>query len=86
MGFKIKDILKVVKIGTSVGKVVAPGGVGGVLDAVNRSIDNEDDPSNAEGLRAVAEVNDEQTQAILALHERLKNAENKIDALQRKAF
>ena len=46
MGFKIKDLLKAVKIGTSVGSVVAPGGVGKILDAVNKSIDDKDDPNN----------------------------------------
>lgn len=84
MGFKIKDILKAVRIGTSVGKVILPGGVGKVLDVVNESIDNKKDPSNEEALRVLAEVNDEQTQAILALHERQLDMQKRLDKLEGK--
>lgn len=84
MGFKIRDLLKAVKIGTSVGSVVAPGGVGKILDAVNKSIDDKDDPNNEAALKTLAEVNERQTgeineltSAVLALHERLKKLEGK---------
>lgn len=77
MGFKIKDMLKAVKIGTSVGKVFLPGGVGKVLDVVNESIGDKNDPQNEGALKVLAEVNDEQTEAILALHERVKKLEGR---------
>ena len=84
MGLKLKDILKGVKIGTEVGKVFVPGGAGKILDVVNKSIDDNDDPANADALKALAAVNKEQseqiaelTQAVLALHERVKKLEGK---------
>lgn len=84
MGVKIKDILKAVKIGTSVGSVVLPGGVGKILDAVNKSIDDKDDPNNETALKALAEENSRQsseikelTEAVLALHERVKKLEGR---------
>lgn len=75
MGVKLKDIFKAIKIGTSVGSMVAPGGVGKILDVVNKSIADKEDPNNETALKTLAEVNDEQTQAILALHERVKKLE-----------
>ena len=77
MGIKLKDIFKAVKIGTGVGKVFLPGGVGKVLDVVNSSISNEKDPNNEVALKTLAEINDQQTEAILALHERVKKLEGK---------
>lgn len=84
MGDKLKEILKGVRAGTEIGKIFAPGGVGKILDVVNRSIADEDDPNNAAALKALAEVNKQQseqiaelTQAVLALHERLKWLEGK---------
>lgn len=74
----IKDILAIVKIGTGIGKVFVPGAVGSVLDAVNKSIANDEDPANEEALKTLGSVNDEQTQAILALHERVKALEAKV--------
>lgn len=74
-GIKWKDLLK---IGTGVGKVVLPKPAGSILDAVNNSINDESDPANSQGLRELARVNDEQTEAILALHERLKRLEDKV--------
>lgn len=77
MGLKLKEIFKAVKIGTSIGSMVLPGGVGKILDVVNKSIEDKNDPNNEEALKALAEVNDEQSQAILALHERLEKLEGK---------
>jgi len=72
---KFKDIFK---IGSGVAKVFVPGGVGKVLDVVNQGLDNDDASiANADALKALAADNDEQTQAILALHERLKILEAK---------
>lgn len=78
MGIKLKDIFKSVKVGVDVGKVFAPGGVGKVLDVVSKGLDEKDDSTSlAEALKQMADVNDQQTQAILALHERVKKLEAK---------
>lgn len=78
MGIKIKDIFKAVKIGTSIGSVVLPGGVGKVLDVVTKSIDEKDTSTSlADALKEMAAINDQQTEAILALHERVKKLEAK---------
>lgn len=74
---KLKDILKAIKIGTSVGKAVLPGGAGKVLDVVSKSIADPNDPGNEAALTALAETNDQQTEAILALHERVKKLEGR---------
>lgn len=71
---KFKDIFKV---GSGVAKIFVPGSVGSILDAVNKGIDDTDDPANAEAIKALAADNDEQTAAILALHERVKKLEKK---------
>ena len=84
MGDKLKDILKGVKVGTEIGKIFVPGGVGKILDVVNKSISDKDDPANETALKALAAENAKQaeqiaelTQAVLALHERVKKLENK---------
>jgi hypothetical protein len=77
MGIKKRDIFKAVTIGVDVGKLFVPGAAGKVLDVVSKSIADKNDPTNAEGLKAVAEVNDQQTEAILALHERVRKLEGK---------
>lgn len=74
---KITDILKIVKVGTAVGKVFVPPAVGKVLDIVTNSIQNDEDPANEEALIALAKINDEQTEAILALHARVAKLEGK---------
>jgi hypothetical protein len=84
MGVKKRDIFKIVKIGTGIAKVFVPGGVGKILDVVNDNIEDESDPANTESLKALAEVNDEQTEAIFALHTRLKTLEDKLKALEKK--
>jgi hypothetical protein len=71
---KFKEILA---IGSAVAKPFVPGGVGSVLDAVNKGINDKKDPLNVEVLRKLAADNDEQTAAILALHERVKKLEAK---------
>lgn len=74
MGIKIKDIIK---MGTGIGKVFLPGAAGSVLDAVNKSISDTSDPANVNALRELARVNDEQSAAILVLHERITKLEAK---------
>lgn len=71
---KLRDLLK---IGTGVGKVFLPGAAGSVLDAVNKNISDTSDPANEAALRKLAETNDEQTAAILALHARLEKLESR---------
>lgn len=80
--FKIKDILKVVKVGAGVGSALAPGAVGKVLSEVTKSIDDPNDRNNAEGLKTVAQVDDEQNEAILALHKRLIDQNERIKKLE----
>lgn len=73
---KFKDILA---IGSEVAKPFVPGGVGKVLDAVNGHLNKGGaSPASAESLKQIAADNDEQTQAILALHERVKALEAKL--------
>ena len=74
---KLKEILKWVKIGTGVAKVVVPGGAGNILDIINKNIADDSDPTNEGSLKVLAEVNDQQTEAILALHKRISALEAK---------
>lgn len=78
---KFDSILKAVKIGGGIGKVFLPGAAGSVLSVVTDAIDQHSDkPSEAskDALTALARDNDEQTAALLALHERVKALEAKI--------
>lgn len=72
---KFKEIFA---IASTVAKPFVPGGAGSGLDAVNNGL-NKGGASNAssEAIRQLAKDNDEQTQAILALHERVKALESK---------
>lgn len=72
---KFKEIFKV---GSAVSRPFVPGGVGSILDAVNKGLADKDDPANAQAITDLARDNDEQTQAILALHERVKALEAKL--------
>ena len=74
---KSADIFKWVKVGTSIGKEVAPGALGRVFESVSTSIADPDDPGNTAALEALAKENQEQTAAILALHERVKALEGR---------
>lgn len=75
---KLKDIFKGIKVGVDVGKIFAPGGVGKVLDVVSKGLDPSDaSVSKDEAIKELARVNDEQTEAILALHERVRKLEGK---------
>lgn len=75
---------EIFKIGSAVAKPFVPGAVGSVLEGVNEALEKRG-PTNAEpALKLIAKVNDEQTadieeltQAILALHERVKRLEAK---------
>lgn len=73
---KFDSILKAVKIGSGVAKVFVPGAVGKVLDEVNKNL--ESDPTNTKAIEALAKDNDDQTAALLALHERVKRLEAKM--------
>lgn len=68
---KLDKLSKILKIGSAVGKPFLPGAAGSILDAVTKSIADEDDPQNVEGLKALAERCDEIEHAILILDERL---------------
>ncbi len=77
---KFSDILKGVKIGAAVAKPFVPGGVGSILDTVTNTLGSH--PGGEEcsctncqaALKKLAADNDEQTQAIFALHQRLQKA------------
>lgn len=74
---KFKEILN---IGAAVAKPFVPGSAGTALSAVTEAINSHaDKPSDATAaaLKKLAEDNDEQTAAILALHERVKALEAK---------
>lgn len=72
------DWKKLLKIGTGVGSVVAPGGVSRILDIVNKSIDDENDPGNAKANAALAQEVRDLTEAVIVLHSRLERAEKKL--------
>jgi hypothetical protein len=82
MGIKLKDIFKVVKIGAGIAQPFVPGAVGTALDVVTKNLPDSKDPQNTQSLLTLAEQNDEQTAAILALHERVKILEEKIKKLE----
>lgn len=77
MGIKLKDIFKTVKIGAGIAKPFVPGAIGTALDVVTKNIPDEKDPQNTQSLLTLAENDDEQTAAILALHERVKKLEER---------
>jgi hypothetical protein len=66
-------------------KPFVPGGVGNVLDVVNGALNKgAPSPASADAIKQLAVDNDQQTQAILALHARLKAAEDTIVILKQK--
>jgi hypothetical protein len=73
---KFKEILA---IGSAVAKPFVPGQVGSVLDAVNGHLHKGGIAGPLpDALKKIAADNDEQTEAILALHARLKAVETKL--------
>jgi len=79
---KFKDILG---IATAVAKPFVPGAAGSVLEAVNGHL-NKGGLSGElpEAIKRLGEDNDEQTQAILALHERNEDQERRLKAIEAK--
>jgi hypothetical protein len=72
---KFKEILS---IGSAVAKPFVPGSVGKVLDAVNGQLEKGGaSAASSDAIKQLAADNDEQTAAILALHERVKALEAK---------
>lgn len=67
---KIDKIKGLLKIGTAISKPFVPGVAGSILDAVNKSLNDDNDPQNVEGLKALAKRVDELEQAVLVLAER----------------
>lgn len=81
---KFKDIFK---IGAAVAKPFVPGAAGSVLDAVTKGLDTQGNPASGktvEVIKQIAADNDEQTRAILALHERNEDQERRIKALEKR--
>lgn len=58
------------KIGSTVAKPFAPGGIGTLLDLVNAGLEDKDDPENQAAIMAVAT-------AVAQLDERLQELEGK---------
>jgi hypothetical protein len=79
---KFKDILA---IGSAVGKPFLPGAAGSILDAVNGhlSMGGASDASKASAQQLAAD-NDEQTAAIIRLHERQLQTEKDVAAIKQK--
>jgi hypothetical protein len=74
---KFKEIFG---IGSAIAKPFVPGAAGSILDAVTKGLDSTGNPASgktADAIKQLAADNDEQTQAILALHERIKILEAK---------
>lgn len=81
---KLDNILKAVKVGSGVAKIFVPAPVGKVLDEVTKGLDDKNDPANESAIKALANKvveleadKNELTQAVLALHERVKRLEAK---------
>jgi hypothetical protein len=74
---KLKDILKAVKVGSGIGKVFLPGGVGKVLDIVNANIADDSDPQNEGALKHLADVDDQIIEAMQDHERRLKALEKR---------
>lgn len=74
---KFKEILS---IGSAVAKPFVPGAAGTALSAVTDALNSHPEkppPAIDDALKKLAADNDEQTAAILALHERIKKLEAK---------
>lgn len=71
------DVKSLINMGTGVGKLFLPGSAGQILDIVNKNIQDSGDPANAEGLKALAKDNEDQTVV-------LQNHEARIRALEAK--
>lgn len=82
---KFKDIFKVVvPVASAVAKPLIPGIAGTALDAVTEQLSKggASDASKA-SIQQLAKDNDEQTHAILALHERQLKTESDIAEIKR---
>ncbi len=67
---KIDKIKQILKIATPIAGAFVPGVGVSILDAVNKSINDDSDPQNVEGLKVLAHRVDELEQAVLVLAER----------------
>lgn len=75
---KFKEIFSVV---APIAKPFVPGAAGTVLDAVTKGMaanpQSPPSPASADAIKQLAADNDEQTQAILVLHDRIKVLEKR---------
>lgn len=78
---KFKDIL--INVGLTAGKQFVPPAAGNVLDEVVKGLAKSGPTNAGDVVQTLAKDNDEQTQAILALHARLSAAEAEIVELKK---
>ncbi len=78
------NLKEIIGISSAVAKPFVPGGIGQILDGVNKVIEDKKDPANLNALRDMATKLDAQEhkqaeleQAVIVLHQRLQKLENK---------
>jgi hypothetical protein len=74
---KLDKFKSILEAASAVSKPFVPGSVGSILDAVNKGLADKKDQGNEAAIKALAEDNEAQTAAILALHARLQKLESK---------
>lgn len=78
---KFKDILA---ISSTFAKPFVPGSVGKVLDVVNGQLEKGgSSPASAEAIKQLGADNDDQTEAIIALHQRNEDQERRLKAIEK---
>ncbi len=78
---KFKDIFAMVE---PLAKPFVPGGVGSVLDKVNAGLNSASQGGTSDAIKHLAEDNDQQTQAILALTQVVADLKDRVAALEAK--
>jgi hypothetical protein len=79
---KLDKFKKALEIGTGVAKVFVPGAAGSVLDAVNKSLNNENDPANADAIKALGKDNAEQDEVLRLLTNELVTLRKRVEKLE----
>lgn len=82
---KLGKFKMIVGVATGLAKPFVPGAAGTLLDVVNGTLNGgTSSPTSATALTQIAADNDEQTEAILAMHARQEDFDARLKALEGK--